>query len=482
EEEETGKAHVNNDAEDEEEKVEEELLELWKQMMVLSIASAVELHGEVKEMLAFWQSCVASPHSLNPARRQWYLLSHSPVTWFRQRHSFAQFSSQAAPLQRAQALKGLLEALHSRIGRLYGALDRLSTLPSVSQQLSFMCSTLPSLSSSQLPPPGKRRGKRKSGCLARRLTLEGAEWEGGLDELQSLATTNAPPPCWERHWLVLTAIVVGGVLGYRYGKQRMPAVKALIEGARQGATSLWEEHVKARLVGVLETIVHPEVVSSVVSAQSVEASERSLCRMCVDLFVEKNPGASAGELEAVRLRSALGDISFVMAEYEGVLRERKISQLISSSFLRLLLIQVQKQKLDAERALFAMDQLLRANELLFALLAALPSLLAAYLVPRWLLRRVRKYVTAPVSKQELLEMLLECERRLLLSDCTPEAIGRVCVLIHSLYHLQQLLPRDRRPEYADDLVMLHRLALRPEQQLVKMSTINRFFRRYRLLE
>nr|XP_029149603.1 protein DGS1, mitochondrial isoform X2 [Arachis hypogaea] len=80
-------------------------------------------------------------------------------------------------------------------------------------------------------------------------------------------------------------------------------------------------------------------------------------------------------------------LEIVMSRYEKEIRH-PIQNFIGGKLAEALLIQIQKLKLDIETAMLELDQILRANEINFAILAALPafilSLLLIMLVRTWL--------------------------------------------------------------------------------------------------
>lgn len=63
----------------------------------------------------------------------------------------------------------------------------------------------------------------------------------------------------------------------------------------------------------------------------------------------------------------------------------------------MLLIQVQKTKVDLDLAMAALDKLLRANELNFGLLAILPSLALFFVLTRYTVVRIKGYSSASKS-------------------------------------------------------------------------------------
>ena len=86
------------------------------------------------------------------------------------------------------------------------------------------------------------------------------------------------------------------------------------------------------------------------------------------------------ELESL-VRS--GDLSVIYRRYEEQLQS-PLRNMVVGDLVRLLLIQVQKSKVDLELAMTALDKLLKANELNFAILTVVPAGLLVY----WLARQI----------------------------------------------------------------------------------------------
>lgn len=87
---------------------------------------------------------------------------------------------------------------------------------------------------------------------------------------------------------------------------------------------------------------------------------------------------------------------------------------MGGELVRALLIQVQKLKLDIEEAMLELDQILRANEINFAILAALPafflSLVLAMLLRAWLKKDTRAEGKGRVARIQRRLLLVEIER------------------------------------------------------------------------
>lgn len=107
--------------------------------------------------------------------------------------------------------------------------------------------------------------------------------------------------------------------------------------------------------------------------------------------------------------------------------------------VRLLLMQLQKGKVDLETALLALDKLLRANELNFALLTFIPASFVAYAILKgviglaWSRDESRKK-----GAHRMLSALWDIERRCNLAEGSDRARG---LLLVSLYRIHKQLDR-----------------------------------------
>eukprot|EP01024_Parvocaulis_polyphysoides_P048900 TRINITY_DN46902_c0_g3_i4.p1 TRINITY_DN46902_c0_g3~~TRINITY_DN46902_c0_g3_i4.p1 ORF type:complete len:268 (+),score=47.77 TRINITY_DN46902_c0_g3_i4:141-944(+) len=144
----------------------------------------------------------------------------------------------------------------------------------------------------------------------------------------------------------------------------------------QGA---FKEHVISPLGSVMEELFNTfRKRQSIVSQQDLQADLKSLKRMLKDF--EKDIGKQQNFQARLSASEGGGKLSMgtgmelVMLVYEQQLRN-PIVNLINGQLARAMLIQVQKLKVDTEQAMLQLDQILRANELNVALIAAIPSFL-----------------------------------------------------------------------------------------------------------
>ena len=88
------------------------------------------------------------------------------------------------------------------------------------------------------------------------------------------------------------------------------------------------------------------------------------------------------ELDQLRLQVRDGDLTVVMKSYEQSMRH-PFQSVVAGDMVRLVLIQIHKTKVDMEIAMQALDKLLRSNELNFAFLAVVPTLLVMGATYQW---------------------------------------------------------------------------------------------------
>ncbi|CAL8471106.1 g10648 [Coccomyxa elongata] len=204
-------------------------------------------------------------------------------------------------------------------------------------------------------------------------------------------------------------------------------------------------------------------------------------------------GDSAGEVKGDEGDELLPGMAFMMGCYEDELK-KPIRNLVNGSLLRAILIQVQKLKLDTESAMLELDQILRANELTVAVVAAVPSLLIAggtiYLLVRWLTP------SPPDRRSQALPArmaMVEVERTIqrLAEEGTPEQQGHVIWRVARVYWETRALYRQHTglgvigltvqsewPNLRVDLLEL----VAPNSPKAKMATCHRMQRVYSLFQ
>ncbi|KAI5949523.1 NCA2 [Candida theae] len=136
------------------------------------------------------------------------------------------------------------------------------------------------------------------------------------------------------------------------------------------------------------------------SKDSLKSDVESLERMVYE-FAEDNRITTSPDLVKQDIKN--GDLKLVMSRYENEIRQ-PIKYIISGSLLRLILIQVQKGKVDGAVALSGIDKLLKSQQLVFGIVSMSPSLIILY--------QVYKYFTSAkpllVNGKQLSIICLKC--------------------------------------------------------------------------
>lgn len=110
------------------------------------------------------------------------------------------------------------------------------------------------------------------------------------------------------------------------------------------------------------------------SRDSLKSDVNSLEKMVYE-FAQDNHIETTPQLVEQDIKN--GDLKLVMSRYENEIRQ-PIKYLISGSLLRLILIQVQKGKVDGAVALSGIDKLLKSQQLVFGIVSMSPSLIILY--------------------------------------------------------------------------------------------------------
>ncbi|KAJ3078854.1 Nuclear control of ATPase protein 2, partial [Quaeritorhiza haematococci] len=176
---------------------------------------------------------------------------------------------------------------------------------------------------------------------------------------------------------------------------------------------------------VWETIRHRDTGMALMSAESLKSDLESLNRMVIQ-FVKDHGPITDEEIAHIQDLVSRGDLTPVLVSYESDIRH-PLKSVISGDLLRSVLIQIQKAKVDGEYAMSALDKLLKSNELNFAVLAVIPSLLVLWFVGAGVRSWVGKAGAA--SREDAFEVvrfgLRELERILNRANQSPATTPRL---------------------------------------------------------
>ncbi|EIE20080.1 hypothetical protein COCSUDRAFT_48597 [Coccomyxa subellipsoidea C-169] len=289
----------------------------------------------------------------------------------------------------------------------------------------------------------------------------------------------AAPSKYKQHWIRYSFIGLACFWSARFLYLHSPLagsddLEMWARSVAESVTSAYRDRVLVPLLQLKDELFATfRQRRSIVSVGEYETDKASLERMLRDFEADfgkastkkvdpeisaalERAGAGAGDnnatAEGEKAREGKGDegdellpgMAFMMSCYEDELK-KPIRNIVNGSLLRAILIQegetydihmimnlssykVQKLKLDTESAMLELDQILRANELTVAVVAAVPSLLIAggtcYALFRWLTP------SPPDRRSEALPArmaMVEVERTIhkLALEGTPELQGEV---------------------------------------------------------
>ncbi|XP_050237143.1 protein DGS1, mitochondrial [Mercurialis annua] len=202
-------------------------------------------------------------------------------------------------------------------------------------------------------------------------------------------------------WLIKHSRLVGS-----------PDIDNWIREAKESTVSFFSDHVEQPLLSIRDELFDTfrKRHKGVMEVEEVQLTAKSLHRMLM-AFTEQTKGQkvpeNASEQELLEI---------VMNRYEKELMH-PIQNLLSGELARGLLIQVQKLKLDIETAMLELDQILKANEINFAVLAALPafflSLLLLMVVRAWFKRDTKAEGKGRIARRQRRLLLVEVEKRIM---------------------------------------------------------------------
>ncbi|XP_052736408.1 protein DGS1, mitochondrial isoform X2 [Vigna angularis] len=210
--------------------------------------------------------------------------------------------------------------------------------------------------------------------------------------------------------------------------------------AKNSTISFFKNHVEQPILSIRDELFETfrKRHQGIMELEEVQLTSNSLHRMLLAFSEQakgKNIPANASDQEMLEI---------VMDRYEKELMH-PIQNLLNGELVRAILIQVQKLKLDTETAMLELNQILRANEINFAVLTALPAFFLSLL----LIMVVRAWFKQD-TKAEGRGRLARIQRRLLVAEVKK----RIVLYQH---YVDQGLERDAQCMFGLALYSLNRL-------------------------
>ncbi|ONK78492.1 uncharacterized protein A4U43_C02F19330 [Asparagus officinalis] len=258
-----------------------------------------------------------------------------------------------------------------------------------------------------------------------------------------------------------------------------------IQEAKESTAGFWKEHVEQPLISIRDDLFETfrGRQKGVMEAEEVHLTSNSLHRMLL-AFGEQTKGQ--------KLPESLSDqdmMEIVMDRYERELMH-PIQNLLHGELARALLIQIQKLKLDIEMAMLELDQILKANEINFAILAALPafflSILLLMLVQAWALKDKGAEGRGRAARIQRRLLIVEVEKRVMQFHASTDqgkeedAQCMFGLVLYSLDRLYKAVERHAKEtgewlSLRQDIANLGRPELSKEDKLAIISRMERMY-------
>ncbi|KAG0145158.1 hypothetical protein CROQUDRAFT_79035 [Cronartium quercuum f. sp. fusiforme G11] len=307
----------------------------------------------------------------------------------------------------------------------------------------------------------------------------------------------SPPSFLTRAWPLLVSLPVAAYtlakLAYSY---RGPIVDGLLSARDtfRGFVSGW---VLKPVEDIVETLKAGERGTlAIMSEESLSAEFASLERMTLD-FGRERFGWDDDQAGKVAASVREGDLTEVLRVWENEIRT-PIRSALAGSLVRVMLIQIQKVKVDLAIAMEGIQSILRSQSLTFGAIGVAPSMLICFLLGKLVssLIRHRLGVVGKGTKavrREVRQALRQMEQSLILITSAPEhpladahkrdpkaSIGLLFLHLHRLraFANSSHFPRHQlacKPEYLDDLAGLEDLRV---GWVTKRKLVKRFVTRW----
>ncbi|KAM0951033.1 putative nuclear control of ATP synthase 2 [Dioscorea sansibarensis] len=254
-----------------------------------------------------------------------------------------------------------------------------------------------------------------------------------------------------------------------------------IREAKESTAGFWKDHVEQPLLAIRDELFETfrRRHKGVMEVEEVQLTANSLHRMLL-AFGEQTKGQKLPENIADQEL-----LEIVMSRYEKEVMH-PLQNLLSGELARAMLIQIQKLKLDLETAMLELNQILRANEINFAILAALPafflSVLLLMLVRTWILQDKGAEGKGRTARLQRRLLVVEVEKRILqFQTCIDQGLVEESrcmfgLLLYSLDRLFKAVERHAKEtgewlSLRQDIVDLAKPELKTEYKLAVTSRL-----------
>ncbi|PRP86275.1 hypothetical protein PROFUN_05416 [Planoprotostelium fungivorum] len=305
------------------------------------------------------------------------------------------------------------------------------------------------------------------------------------EEVMSVLSEYGRPSNLSRNWLRYTITVTTVLASLKYLYARQENISNWFNEIYLSVNHFFHRYLEEPLLHIWKTIRYEGKDYAVINPKALDEDVNSLGRMVVDFAKKSGQSLTAEQISAIRESAKTGDIGTILTTYEKDI-QGPIRGALFGDLIQLILIQVQKTRVDAERGLAAVDQLLKANELNFEALGVIPAVAFSYLTVRFAYRTVLGTLDYKQIRNYIRDEMRSVDRLLNLSlpehgkaNMTLREQGRLLISIDKLkYYAQKSLSSRQRVNFLEDL---HDLGSSQQGAKRKQNTVNRMYRNYNFL-
>eukprot|EP01130_Rhizamoeba_saxonica_P001001 TRINITY_DN10878_c0_g1_i1.p1 TRINITY_DN10878_c0_g1~~TRINITY_DN10878_c0_g1_i1.p1 ORF type:complete len:540 (+),score=78.32 TRINITY_DN10878_c0_g1_i1:344-1963(+) len=296
-------------------------------------------------------------------------------------------------------------------------------------------------------------------------------------EIRRLSSLIGKKSVFSRYLILSFMVGISTYYVYNVARNNAPLIYEYMNNAGDIVKSFYEKHVMGAIKNILNTIRYDNKEDNVHMNIALESSKESLGRMVANYFAKHNE-ISSDEIPKIIESGKNGDLSHIMPYYEKTI-EKPIKNIFFGDFVRLLLIQVQKQKVDLERSLVQADKLLRSNELNFQIIAAIPTIIFFYLSYRLYANSKNFRKTHGLLRDNIRQMSrlfnTSSDENLL----TDAEYGNLVYILNQSLHLSDKLPKKQKQWLQEDFHELENQSYTASQ---KQSIIYRIYGTYAFIK
>ncbi|EPZ36460.1 NCA2-domain-containing protein [Rozella allomycis CSF55] len=233
---------------------------------------------------------------------------------------------------------------------------------------------------------------------------------------------NGVYPYWKRHWPTLIPFSYWIVKNVHWKYFNLSNILVVTKSIFNVSKAFIMSYLANPIISMWKSLWFEENQLALLSAKSLDSDLESLQRMVMDFAQQSRYiDHDSQTIGKILTDAKLGDLTFIYKQYEKDIKN-PIKSILLGDMLRLILIQIQKSKVDLEIAMTALDKLIKSNEFNLTLMTVIPSFLFIF----WSIKKAisffknRNNLSKKRILSELTEILGNVERILTKSDGDSE--------------------------------------------------------------